>query len=186
MEASRTNSEKTIYDVLRKDHDILKGLLQQLVQVENKSEDTKRLLSAISDELIPHARAEEAIFYNSLKEINPAKELISHSYTEHAQVEGLLRTLQGMAMVNMEWKAAAKKLKESIEHHIEEEEGKIFSAAKQLFLEQEAIEMARAFERMKPEVQKQGAFKNTIDMVANFMPDRFAKTFRNQSADKRS
>lgn len=184
MNATSSVSE-TIYEVLRRDHDKVKGLLQQLVATENRTEDTKRLLDQISDELIPHARAEEAVFYNSLREIKPAKELVSHSYTEHAQAEGLLRALQGMAIVNMEWKAAARKLKESVEHHIQEEEGKLFSAAKQLFLEQEAVEMARAFERMKPEVQKQGVMKNTIDMIANMMPARFSDSFRsrNQSPD---
>jgi hemerythrin-like domain-containing protein len=168
-----------IYSELKKDHDKIKPMLEKLVSASEMNEDTKTLLGQIRDELVPHARAEEAVFYNSLREIQGCKELVRHSYNEHMKAETILRTLQGMAAINVEWTAAAKKLKEELEHHIAEEEGKIFTAARQALLDEESKQMANAFKRMKPEIKDQGMMKDTLDMVANLMPNRFQDKVRN-------
>lgn len=167
-----------IYQALKKDHDKLKPLLAQLVKASEVNEDTKAVLEQIRDELIPHARAEEAIFYNSLREIDSAKDLVSHGYTEHAEAETILRSMQAMSSIGIEWTKAAEKLRDALEHHIAEEEGRIFSAARQVLLEEEARQMATAFERLKPEIREQGFMQNTLDMVANMMPQRFSEKLR--------
>src|SRR5438105_4888777 len=123
-----------IYDALKKDHDKIKTLLAKLVDSSEKDKESRdTLIAEIRDELIPHARAEEAVFYNSLRSIDIAKDIVKHSYTEHMEAEGLLRTLQGMEKLDMDWTKTADKLKKAVEHHITEEESKIFTAAKQLF-----------------------------------------------------
>lgn len=168
-----------IYEALKKDHDKVKDLLERLVHSADADDHArKNLIKQIRDELVPHARAEEAVFYNSLRTIDEAKELVSHGYQEHMEAETLLRTLQGMEGIGADWTKTAKKLKEAVEHHIEDEEGKIFSAAKQLLVDEEAEMMAQAFEQMKPEVRDGGFMQNTLDMIANVMPDRFSAPLR--------
>ncbi len=168
-----------IYDALKKDHDKVKELLATLVTSSQADEDTRTsLIQKIRDELVPHARAEEAVFYNSLRSIEPAKDLVKNAYGEHLEAESLLRTLQGMEAADMNWKKTALKLKEAVEHHIREEEGSVFSAAKQLLIEEEARMMGEAFERMKPEIREGSFVQNTVEMVANMMPERFAKPLR--------
>jgi hemerythrin-like domain-containing protein len=168
-----------IYDALKKDHDTLKPLLERLVNSADADAPTrKKLIEQIRDELIPHARAEEAVFYNSLRTIDGAKELVAHGYTEHMEAEAMLRTLQAMEMVDANWTKVAKKLKDGIEHHIEEEEGKIFTAAKQVLAEEEAEVMADVFETMKPEIREGGFVSNTMEMIVNMMPVRFSEPLR--------
>ncbi len=168
-----------IYEALKKDHDTLKPLLAQLVNAGGESAEVRsQLIDQIRDELVPHSRAEEAVFYNSLRQIDEVSDLAWHGYTEHAEAEAMLRTLQVMDKVNADWTAIATKLKEALEHHIAEEEGKIFNAAKQVLADEEAEMMATAFEQLKGEVQEQSFMQNTLDMIANMMPTRFADKLR--------
>lgn len=168
-----------IYEVLRKDHEKVKTLLSELVALDESGEKRRHdLIQQIRDELVPHSRAEESVFYNSLSAIDSAKDVVMHGYQEHMEAETFLRTLQAADKIDMGWKQTAKKLKEAVFHHIEEEENKIFTVAQHLFTDEEAVMMAEAFEQLKPEVREQGFMQTTIDMVANLMPPRFAATLR--------
>lgn len=168
-----------IYEALKKDHDALKPLLERLVQMSQADIDGREeLIEQIRDELVPHSRAEEAIFYNSLRSIEPTKDLVMHAYGEHAGAEVMLRTLQAAEKIDANFKKVAKELRDSLLHHIEEEEGRIFESARQVLIDEEARQMAVAFERLKPEVREQSFMQNTLDMIANMMPQRFMAPLR--------
>ena len=75
-----------IYDLLKQDHEKVKGLLSELVNSSDATEETRvGLINQIRDELVPHARAEEAVLYNSMRAIDMAKDLAWHGYEEHAE-----------------------------------------------------------------------------------------------------
>lgn len=170
----------TIYEVLKKDHRKIEDLLERLVHSADADDATRgRLIEQIQDELIPHARAEEAVFYNSLSTIDEAKDIVRHGYAEHMEAETLLRTLQGLDAVNAEWSKIAKKLQDSLLHHIEEEEGNVFETAQALLADEEVKMMAEAFEEMKPKIRDGGFVQSTLELVANMMPSRFATPLRN-------
>jgi hemerythrin-like domain-containing protein len=168
-----------IYEALKTDHDKIKELLNELVVLGESDEERRHtLIFKIHDELIPHARAEESVFYNSLRAIDSAKDIALHGFEEHMEAEALLKTLEGKDKVDTEWKETAQKLKSAIEHHISEEEGRIFNVAQQLFTQEEAQMMGQAFEQLKPEVREEGFLRHTLDAVANLMPPRFAASIR--------
>jgi hemerythrin superfamily protein len=168
-----------IYEALRNDHNELKPLLERLVNSADADAQTRtQLIEQIRDELVPHARAEEAVFYNSLRQIDGTKELVAHGYQEHMEAEMMLRSLQAMEMVDANWTKIARKFRDAIEHHIAEEEGNIFSAAQQVLAPEEAEAMTLAFEELKPQVREGGFVSNTLDMVINMMPPRFAAPLR--------
>ncbi len=169
----------TIYEALKKDHVKVGALLDQLVAAAKSDDKTRSsLIQQIRDELIPHARAEEAVFYNSLREISGAKGMAFHGYAEHAEAETILRTLQVTDAMNINWTAAAEKLRDAIKHHVADEENEMIPAAQKLFLDQEAEMMGEAFEKMKPEIKKGSFLETTLDMVANMMPDRLRPAMR--------
>jgi hemerythrin superfamily protein len=170
----------TIYDELKKDHRKVIDLLDQLIASEKNEDDNVRqkLVDQIRDELIPHARAEEAVLYNSIRDVETGKDIIGHAYREHMEAETLLRGIQLTDTMKMSWVNGAKKLKEALEHHIQEEEGKVFTAAKSLFVEEEAVAMAQVFNEMKPLVRKQSFLGNSMDMLVNLMPSRLRDAFR--------
>lgn len=171
-----------IYEALKKDHDQLKEHLQQLIALNENDESAREILvRQIRDDLIPHSRAEESVFYNSLRAFDSAKEIAMHSYKEHMEAEVLLRMLQLRDKVDADWKETAIKLKTALEHHIQEEEGTIFRIAQGLFTDTEAEMMAQSFERLKPEVKEEGFMGTTWDMVSNLMPPRFKDSFVGQN-----
>ncbi len=164
-----------IYDALKKDHRTVQGLLNDLVSLSSDSNEQRHaLIAKIRDELVPHSRAEEAVLYNSMRMLDASKALAMHGYKEHLEAETLLRSLQIMDMMDSKWKATALKLQTALNHHIEEEEGEIFSAAQQLFTTGEAEMMGETFEKMKPGIKEESLMGTTFEMVKNMMPPRLA------------
>src|SRR5690606_24934118 len=114
------------------DHDTVKALLDRLVTLpdETAKEEREQLIDEIRDELIPHSRAEEAVFYNTLRTFEELRSKMRHAMGEHLNAETLLRTLQVKDKFDADWKKTAESLKDALEHHIEEEEGEIFAMAR--------------------------------------------------------
>lgn len=168
-----------IYDVLRKDHNTLKGLLRELVSLKEDSPRRAELLMEIRDEVVPHSRAEEAVFYNSLRSVPVVGGEAWHGYKEHVQAETLLRTLMVAEKIDAGFQALAEKLKDALEHHIKEEEEELFKLAQTVVTPAEAEQMAKAFSILKPKVKEQSFMGTTIDMIANMMPPRFSQSFVN-------
>ena len=171
-----------IYSALKKDHEKVETLLKKLIESE-ETQDWKKLIDEIRDELIPHSRAEEALFYNPIRETEHGKSLILHAYTEHAMAETELRTLQAMESIDIKWTLLAKKLRKDLLHHIEEEEGKVFSAAKIIFSDEEAEKIGTAFEQLKPFVKKQSFVGTSMDLITNILPERLRKNFRSHFSE---
>jgi hemerythrin superfamily protein len=165
-----------IYQVLTKEHNEMKGLLQRLVNATKADADTKNLLDEIEFNLIPHARAEEVVFYNPLRTLDTTKDAVMHGYSEHMQSEVLLHTLRGLNSINVEWETAVKKLQEDLLHHMEEEENRIFGLARMELSQEEANQMAKAFHQIKPKYRDQGSFKNSAEFILNLLPPRFTGT----------
>jgi hemerythrin superfamily protein len=162
-----------IYEALKKDHDLVKGLMNQLVNLSERESDLRHdLIEMIRDELVPHSRAEEAVFYNSMRMLDSSKGIAMHGYQEHMEAEALLRSLQVQEKIDVKWRETAQKLKRALENHITEEEGEMFEAARSLFTKEEAIAMGEVFEQMKPEVKAEGIGMTTIEMLKNLMPPR--------------
>ena len=159
-----------IYDVLMQDHRDLEPLLDRMVQTSQANEDTSKLLQQISGMLVPHSRAEEETFYNAIRATDPDTKLPLHGYKEHAEAEGMLRLLQGASAIGVEWTTRAQKLREALLHHIQEEETEIFTRARQLFSDQEARDLARAFQEVKAQAEQQSAAGGMFHMMANLLP----------------
>ncbi len=168
-----------IYDALIIDHRKLQDLLEQLLKLKDDDEELRHeLVQQIRDELVPHSRAEEAVFYNSIRAINTAQDLVWDGFKEHMEAEALLRTLQAADKVDAGWRETARKLKQAINHHIQEEENRIIPTARQLFTNDEAEVMADASEDMKPHVADGSIIQATLDLIANMMPPRLAAPLR--------
>jgi hemerythrin superfamily protein len=172
-----------IYESLVKDHLKIQSLIRELIEVGEGGEVRrgKLLIEEIRDELIPHARAEEAIFYNvigAVEQGNAQPLVLHHGYQEHIEAETVLRALQAKDTIDPEWKMLARKFQKAVEEHIKEEEGEIFQTARELISDLDAEMMAKAFEELKPQVQKEGWMKNTLDLVVNLMPPKYAATLR--------
>ena len=175
-----------IYDLLKQDHEEVRGMLKELLALKDDDEYRFVLIEEIKNALIPHARAEESVFYNTIRAVDADKSITAHAYKEHMEAETYLRTLQVKDKVNADWRSTAQKLFDSLEHHIQEEETTIFDEAKNIFTKEEAEMMGEAFEKLKPSYEGDGLVKNTVDMVVNMLPPRLADKIRNIGSSSQS
>jgi hemerythrin superfamily protein len=178
-----------IYETLAQDHREFERLLDQLVEASRAKDDGwKAVLDELRRGVLAHAHAEEAIFYNALREADQAKGVVMHSYREHAMAETEMRALGAAKMVDATWTSMVEKLRKDLRHHIEEEESRVFGAARQVFSPAEATQLAAAFERMKLETAKdtESFTKSTIDLIANLLPPRLTEVFRRNVKTRRA
>jgi hemerythrin superfamily protein len=161
-----------IYSALKKDHQKVSELLDRLVASSDRGTDEwKELVTQIRDELIPHSRAEEALFYNPLRQTEHGKEVVAHSYGEHAMAETELRALQAMKAIDANWNSLVRKLRSDLLHHVEEEESKVFAAAQVAFSAEDAQNIGEAFGALKPFVKEQSFVGTSFDLVMNLLPE---------------
>jgi len=165
-----------IYEELRTDHRILLGLVDELMTAED-SEERRDLIEEIRDELIPHHRAEEAVLYHSIRDVESVSEVVAQAFKEHVEAETILRMLPVTEPELFRWENSTRKLMDALEKHIKEEEGWVFSSAKKLFTEEEANAMAEVFRKMKPMVKKQSFVGHSMESLANLMPSRLRDSF---------
>ena len=132
--------------MLKADHDKVKGLLEDLEATTERGVKTRaELYSTIKGELTVHEIIEEEIFYPALKSHPRAKDIVLEGYQEHHVVDLLMSELESLDVTDETWGPKALVMKENIEHHIEEEEGEMFTKARQVF---DRGELADLGERM--------------------------------------
>jgi hemerythrin superfamily protein len=165
----------SIYEELRADHEDIQDLLDLLAQAEEPDE-RKSLITQIRDLLVPHSRAEEAVLYNSLRDLDQSKDVVTHSYQEHIKAETLLRALQVTEAVALHWQSGVEKLRDELDHHIEHEETTVFAAAQGVLSNDDADALGKAFSQFKEKLGA-GFLVSQIELLANIMPQRFRKTF---------
>ncbi len=140
-----------IYNYLKKDHQKVSDLFEELV---NARSDRRReeLLTTIHDELMLHAKTEEATFYAALEEKmtdQPLEMLMPEAEKEHDELRELFEKLNRCTVGSAKWLIHVGELKHAVEHHVEEEEEHIFNEAKELLSSQEASELARQMDALK-------------------------------------
>jgi hemerythrin superfamily protein len=129
-----------IYELLHEDHQKVKSLLKELEETTERAEKTRdRLIREVEMELTIHSEAEEKFLYPRLQAISETKDLAYEAVEEHKVVKTLLTELVSEPKDTAEWSAKLTVLKENVEHHIEEEEGPLFSKAKRVLSRGDAV-----------------------------------------------
>ena len=132
--------------LLKADHDKVKELLTRLEDTTERAVKTRaELFATIKGELTVHEIIEEEIFYPELKAHPNAKDIVLEGFEEHHVVDVLMGELEALPVEDETWGAKALVMKENVEHHIEEEEGEMFTKARQVF---DRGELADLGERM--------------------------------------
>ena len=140
--------------MLKADHDKVKKLLDELETTTERGVKTRaELFSTIKGELTIHEVIEEEIFYPALKAHPKAKDIVLEGYQEHHVVDLLMGELEDLDVTDEKWGAKALVMKENIEHHIEEEEGEMFTKARQVFDRQELEDLGSRMADRKESAQ---------------------------------
>lgn len=138
-----------IYERLKQDHQTQRGLMDKIVTTSGDTEERESLFEKFKSEATAHAAAEEETFYSTLIEKPDGQEKARHSVSEHKEADDLIQELDDMDMGSGGWLQKFKKLKDEMEHHMDEEEKEVFSLAQDLIDSNTAQQLADKFEQRK-------------------------------------
>lgn len=133
-----------IFARLEKDHREMEQMLTQLSEKFDKA-----LFTKLATELVGHERAEEDVLYKAIVDDERTRTITLEGYEEHHVADLIMKELKANEPGTERWMAKLSVLKENVEHHIEEEEGEMFKAGRQVVPSDRAIEMVSEFETEK-------------------------------------
>ncbi|WP_447962942.1 hemerythrin domain-containing protein [Nitrospira sp. Ecomares 2.1] len=138
-----------IYQALKEDHQEAKQLFSQIEAAGKNSNSREKLFLKLKDALEAHSEAEEQVFYTPLQKNEETKQKIDHANKEHEKVTTLLNEIEAMDPQDENWGKRVSKLKEDVQHHIQEEEGEIFKNARGILSQEQADQLGEEFKEVK-------------------------------------
>lgn len=138
--------------LLKADHEKVAGIFEQLEPTTERAVKTREeLFTKLKQELDVHTHIEETIFYPVLKQEAETRDITLEGLEEHHVIKILLKELAGMGVDSEQWTAKLKVLKESVEHHVEEEEDDMFKGAREVLSKEQLEALGTRMEAEKKE-----------------------------------
>ena len=138
------------FTLLKEDHKKVAGILEKIDATTERAVKTREeLFTQLKTELDIHAEIEETIFYPALEKHEETRDITLEGIEEHRIVKELLAELDSMSKDDEVWTAKMAVLKENVEHHVEEEEGEMFSKARTALTEEEIESLGTRMEAAK-------------------------------------
>jgi hemerythrin superfamily protein len=136
-----------IFVILAAEHRTVDHLFDQIEALGDEGEVAQRtdLFHLLEATLRAHAEAEDAVVYDRLAELPAVASLIREAREEHDLVRLLLDEMNLLPADEPQWDAKLAVLRSLVRHHVGEEEGPIFEAAREALDAAEAAELAEAF-----------------------------------------
>ena len=112
------------------------------------------VLDTLTSELNVHEALEEQSLYPSLRSQAEAHDIVLEGIEEHHVADIVIKELHAVRKDNEKWGAKFKVLKESVEHHIQEEERKMFPIARGTITREELLALGARMRALKAELEK--------------------------------
>jgi len=142
-------------ELLKTDHRRFEKLLRDGEDTTERAVKGRgEILKALSSELTVHEAIEEQILYPALRPHAEAHAIVLEGIEEHHVADVLIKELHKVAKDNEKWGAKFKVLKESVEHHIKEEERMMFPAARAALAREELLAVGARMRTLKSELEK--------------------------------
>lgn len=141
-------------ELLKEDHDKVDKLFQKVKA--NEDADHRDTFEQIKAELEVHTHIEEAIFYPRMEKEGDEElqKIVKEGIEEHHQAKMFLRELSGLVEDSEKFQPKLKVLMEDVEHHVQEEEGKMFPMIQEQFDEFTLQELGKEMEAEKKSFAK--------------------------------
>lgn len=144
-------SEPDAIDILEQEHRRFEDLLAQGEETTARAKKGRReLLETLTSALNAHELMEEKVLYPALQSHPEARDVVLEGFQEHHVADLIVAELHAVAPDDEQWGAKFKVLKENIEHHIQEEEGEMFPAARRIFSREELQDLAARMLALRP------------------------------------
>ena len=146
-----------IYAYIKRDHLKVADLMQQLLDIRLAAFH-RRLFDQIKTELTLHTEAEEKTFYRAIEAATreqPARddgateEEMEHAFDDHAEIRNLLQELTEISENDEMWMVKFGELKHAVEHHVQDEETRVWKKARMVLSPAQERTLARDMDREK-------------------------------------
>ncbi|MGB9978235.1 hemerythrin domain-containing protein [Methanobacterium sp.] len=131
-----------LYEMLEHDHAKVKQLFKEYIENEDISK-----YNEMKKELVVHMKGEEEFYYPKAKKAD--EDLVEHGIEEHEKVRSLIGALGQLGENDGEFMAKLRELKMAVEHHVDEEEHKLFPKSKDTLSDNEEKEIVEKIEEEK-------------------------------------
>ena len=113
--------------LLSADHSEVAQLFDEYADLADGSNgDRRALVAEICLQLTVHSRLEEEMFYPAVRQSLGENELVEEAEAEHRDIEEAMDDLRSMDPADEGYDERVDVLRESVEHHVAEEEGSMF------------------------------------------------------------
>jgi hemerythrin-like domain-containing protein len=148
-----TDTQRDVVDVLTEDHREFDRIFTELERLRGRMEPDvltrkRELVDEVTIGLVKHSVAEETQVYPRVeKQVDKGE--AEHSKEEHAEAEETMKRLERMDPADPGFDDAVAELIREIRHHVEHEEGRMFTELRATFSRDELVEMAQQVETVK-------------------------------------
>jgi hemerythrin-like domain-containing protein len=176
-----TETRPDVVDLLSADHREFDRIFGELEQLMGRTgpDDLRRkreLVDEVTIGLVKHSVAEETKVYPRVeKQVD--KEEAEHSKHEHAEAEETMKRLERMDPGDPGFDDEVRTLIREIRHHVEHEEGRMFTELRARFSREQLVEMAQEVEKVKafaptrahPMTPNEGVVRTVAGPVASLL-----------------
>ena len=134
-----------IFEALRESHEKQRDLSEKLIKTSGDSKERRALFELLKNELFAHAVGEDRYFYIPLMMTDSGLNITRHALAEHHKMDELLEQLTEMELSNPSWFAVAKKLFDTVHHHLQEEEHGFFQQAGKILSAEQKESLAQQY-----------------------------------------
>ncbi|HET7217271.1 MAG TPA: hemerythrin domain-containing protein [Vicinamibacterales bacterium] len=143
-------SEPDAIALLEQDHRRFEDLLKRGEETTERAvKERREILRSLTDGLTVHELLEEKLLYPALESKSPTREIALEGFEEHHVADVILKELHRLPPASERWGAKFKVLKETLEHHIKEEERAMFRSARGVLSRDELQQLGARMEELR-------------------------------------
>lgn len=119
-----------VFELLKQDHQRSRDLFAALERADKR--ERAPVFDQLRHELIAHSHAEQKAFYSKLEDMRGTRHDVKEGIEEHQTIEELLDQMAELDPASDHFLLEARKLRDCVEEHILDEEGRMFVHARQI------------------------------------------------------
>ena len=143
------HKRKSVLKLMRDQHELIRDVIDVLKDEDASTKEKTEAVREFAHLLKMHSQAEEETIYDALAEEAASEMAVLEAFEEHRIAEDLLQEIEDRhtgSRWDQKLSAKAKVMAQLVEHHIEQEEDKIFDLAEEELSEEELIQLGEEFQ----------------------------------------
>ncbi len=120
-----------IFRTLKREHGELSVLMMRIA-TDRDGSARAQLFPIIARELMAHAHAEDAEFYTVLADHQSTRAMVIELEADHERIELLIAELLSTPMNGTGWLLRFRELQRAVQEHVDQEENRVFPAARHI------------------------------------------------------